>query len=113
MAPLTIVPAAYKEQSSAAQAPLEPARPADQMPHRGWWEQFGDTELNDLETTLMRSNPGMTQAEARFRQARALVRQDRAAYFPTITASTSIARSRPGAVTGTASRAARREPNHS
>jgi hydrophobe/amphiphile efflux-1 (HAE1) family protein/NodT family efflux transporter outer membrane factor (OMF) lipoprotein len=99
--PLTTVPAAYKEQSSAAQAPLEPARPADQMPRRAWWEQFGDTQLNDLEMTLMRSNPGITQAEAHFRQARALVRQDRAAYFPTITASTSIARSRPGAVTGT------------
>jgi hypothetical protein len=50
---------------------------------------------------VMRSNPGITQAEAHFRQARALVRQDRAAYFRTITASTSIARSRPGAVTGT------------
>ena len=84
-----------RRQSSAAQSTLQPARPADQKPRPAWWEAFGDARLNGLETTLMRGNPGLAQAEARFRQARALVRQDRAAYFPTVTA-IDVDRAQPG-----------------
>ena len=98
--PPTTIPPAYKEASSAAQSTLQPARPADQKPRPAWWEAFGDARLNGLESALLRGNLDLAQAEARFRQARALVRQDRAAYFPTVTTTASVVRSRPGAVTG-------------
>jgi NodT family efflux transporter outer membrane factor (OMF) lipoprotein len=97
--PITMPPA-YQEHAAAAHAALEVAQPSDAVARRAWWEIFGDTRLNDLETALVRGNPGVAQAEARYREARALLRQDRAAYFPTVTASTSIVRSRPGAVAG-------------
>jgi NodT family efflux transporter outer membrane factor (OMF) lipoprotein len=98
--PQVPVPPAYKEQASAAGDLLRPAQPRDQLPRQGWWELFGDVRLNELEAQMMRANPTLAEAEARFRQARALVRQDRAAYFPTVTATTSATRTH----TGTSSR---------
>ena len=41
----------------------------------------------------------LAEAEARFRQAQALVRQERAAYFPTVTPTASVARTQPVAAT--------------
>jgi NodT family efflux transporter outer membrane factor (OMF) lipoprotein len=49
-----------------------------------WWEIFGDSELNNLEQQVDISNQNIAQAEARFRQARALVQSARAAYYPTV-----------------------------
>jgi NodT family efflux transporter outer membrane factor (OMF) lipoprotein len=97
--PQVPAPAAYKEQAVADGGLLQPAQPRDHLSREGWWELFGQAQLNDLEARLMRSNPGLAEAEARVRQARALVRQDRAAYFPVITDTTSTTRTRPG--TGT------------
>jgi NodT family efflux transporter outer membrane factor (OMF) lipoprotein len=58
---------------------------------------FVDIQLNELEARLMNGNPALAEAEPRVRQARALVRQDRAAYFPVITGTTSATRSHAGA----------------
>jgi len=44
----------------------------------------------------MTANPAIGEAEARVRQARALVRQDRASYYPIVTANLSAVRTRPG-----------------
>jgi NodT family efflux transporter outer membrane factor (OMF) lipoprotein len=99
--PQVPVPPAYKEQASAAGDLLRPAQPRDQLPRQGWWELFGDVRLNELEAQMMRANPTLAEAEARFRQARALVRQDRAAYFPTVTATATATRTH----SGTSSRA--------
>ena len=94
--PQVPTPASFKEQGSADTEPLEPAQPQDRVPRQAWWGQFGDQRLNDLESQLLGSNPTVAEAEARFRQARALVRQDRAALFPAVTVSASVARSRTG-----------------
>ena len=49
-----------------------------------WWEIFGDPQLNALEEQVTVSNQDLKMAEARFRQARTMVRFNRAAEFPTI-----------------------------
>jgi NodT family efflux transporter outer membrane factor (OMF) lipoprotein len=95
--PQVSVPAAYKEQAADAATLLEPGQPLDGISRQGWWELFHDAQLNDLEARLIRANPSLAESEARYRQARALVRQERAAYFPTVTTSASATRTRPAA----------------
>lgn len=80
-------PPAYKEQppQSFKQAAVwNPAQPDDQSPRGKWWEVFGDPKLNALEEQVVVSNQDLKAAEARLRQARALVRFNRASEFPTI-----------------------------
>ena len=84
--PQVAVPPAYKEQAANAAALLQPAQPRDQAPRDKWWQVFGDARLDSLESDLIAANPALAEAEARFRQAQALVRQQRAQYFPTVTA---------------------------
>ena len=62
----------------------QPARPGDQISRGNWWEIFGDPELNELEEQIAGSNQTLKVAEARFREARAAIRFNRAAQFPTI-----------------------------
>jgi outer membrane protein TolC len=95
--PHAAVPPAYKEQASLAADLLQPARPGDQASRAGWWRAFRDPQLDDLEARLITANPALAEAEARFRGARALVRQQRAEYFPIVTATTSITRTHPAA----------------
>lgn len=73
------------------------AAPADQAMKGTWWESFGDPALNDLEAQVNVSNENLKSADARFRQARALIRVNRAGLYPTITTSPSIARERQSA----------------
>jgi NodT family efflux transporter outer membrane factor (OMF) lipoprotein len=94
--PQVPVPPAFKEDHGATGDPLQPAQPADHVSRQGWWDLFGDAELNDLEARLTRGNPTLAEAEARVREARALVRQEKAAYFPTVTATGSATRSHAG-----------------
>jgi len=85
--PSVTTPAAYKENppQSFEQAGIwKPAQPSDQELRGKWWEAFGDPELNALEEQVTVSNQGLKEAEARFRQARALVGFNRASEFPTI-----------------------------
>ena len=63
------------------------AQPSDHLPRGQWWTVFGDSELNALEEQIAAANQNLRIAEARLRQARALVRFNRAALFPTISAS--------------------------
>jgi NodT family efflux transporter outer membrane factor (OMF) lipoprotein len=81
--PKTATPAAYKEQPAGAEL-MQPAQPSDEARRPAWWEVFGDARLNDLEAKLQTSNPTIAQAEARYRQARALVRQNHAQLYPTV-----------------------------
>jgi NodT family efflux transporter outer membrane factor (OMF) lipoprotein len=55
-----------------------------------WWEIFGDSQLNALEEQVTVSNQSLKMAEARFRQARTMVRYNRAAEFPTFSVSPGI-----------------------
>ena len=62
------------------------AQPSDQLPRGRWWEIYGDPDLNGLQEELAPANQNLRIAEARLREARAAVRFNRAALFPTISA---------------------------
>jgi NodT family efflux transporter outer membrane factor (OMF) lipoprotein len=66
------------------------AQPSDQALRGNWWEIFADPQLNALEEEVTLSNQDLKVAEARFRQARAMIRFNRSAEFPTISTSPSI-----------------------
>jgi NodT family efflux transporter outer membrane factor (OMF) lipoprotein len=68
------------------------AQPADEIVRGKWWEIFQDPQLNTLEEQVNVSNQNLKAAEAQFRQARALVKFNRAAYYPTVTAGASAVR---------------------
>jgi NodT family efflux transporter outer membrane factor (OMF) lipoprotein len=72
-------PASFKESDQ-----WQPAHPGDQAGRGNWWEVFGDPQLNRLEEQIASSNQSLKVAEARFREARAAIRFNRAAQFPTI-----------------------------
>jgi NodT family efflux transporter outer membrane factor (OMF) lipoprotein len=77
----------YKEEAPDSFQELNqwrPARPADQASRGNWWEVFGDPDLNKLEEQVAGSNQNLKVAEARFREARAAIRFNRASQFPTI-----------------------------
>jgi NodT family efflux transporter outer membrane factor (OMF) lipoprotein len=86
--PTVPAPPAYKE----VLADWKTAQPSDQIAKGKWWEIFQDPQLNALEEQVNISNENLKAAEAQFRQARALVRYNRAAYYPTVTAGASAAR---------------------
>jgi NodT family efflux transporter outer membrane factor (OMF) lipoprotein len=56
-----------------------------------WWEVFGDAQLTALEEQAVEGNQDLKVAEARFREARAMIRFNRASEFPTISTNPSIA----------------------
>ena len=79
--------ATYKEEppgSFKESEQWQPAHPGDQTSRGKWWEIFGDPELNKLEEQIAGSNQNLKVAEARFREARAAIRFNRASQFPTI-----------------------------
>jgi len=86
--PKAEVPMAYKETQG-----WKVAQPKDEGIRGAWWEIFNDPELNALEEQVNISNQNVAQAEAQYRQARALVQAARAGYFPTVTAGASYTRS--------------------
>jgi len=71
--PSVAVPAAYKE--AAAPKAAETVR---ELPRGRWWEHFGDADLNALEAQVDVDNQTLRAAEARVRQAQALVEIARA-----------------------------------
>ncbi len=93
-------PPAFKEQTApeGEPSPWKPAEPSDAAPRGKWWEIFEDPQLNSLEEQVDVSNQSIAQAEAQYRGARAAVRGARADFFPTVTTSPSVTRSR-GAAT--------------
>ena len=62
------------------------AQPSDHLPKGDWWQIFGDPELHALAEEVSAANQNLKIAEARLREARAMVRFNRAALFPTISA---------------------------
>lgn len=77
--PSTPEPAAFKEAG-----PWMPAAPADMLERGPWWTLFGDPLLNDLASSVEVSNQNVAAAVAQYAQARALVAQQRASLFPTV-----------------------------
>ncbi|WP_437882080.1 efflux transporter outer membrane subunit [Pseudomonas sp. LRF_L74] len=88
------------ESASAAEfkqaAGWKSAEPADLGLRSNWWELYGDAELNGLVELLNSSNQSVAGSEAQFRQARALARGARAAFFPTLSLDSSVSRSGQG-----------------
>src|SRR6202162_3090574 len=80
--PTPPVPAACKEAPPASFKEgdgWKTAQAGDQTIRGNWWEIFGDSQLNTLEQQLSIGNQDLKSAEARFRQARAMIRFNRAA----------------------------------
>ncbi|KAF1043046.1 efflux transporter outer membrane subunit [Xylophilus sp.] len=83
--------AAWKEQSAAAG--WVPATPGDTLDRGPWWSRFGDPALDALAQRVQVSNQNIAAAVANYAQAEALVRQQRAALLPSLSASGSGRRS--------------------
>src|SRR5665213_798583 len=81
---------AFKEQG------WQPAQPADLTPRGDWWTLFNDPALTAIESRVVISNQNVAAAEAAYRQAEALVREQRAALFPTVDLTASGTRSGTG-----------------
>jgi NodT family efflux transporter outer membrane factor (OMF) lipoprotein len=95
--PAIQTPAAFKEmtpvQSSVTDG-WKTAEPKDEALRGQWWEIFHEPELNAFESQVNVSNQTVAVALANFLAARAVVKQSRSQYFPTVTASPSVTRSR-------------------
>ena len=89
--PAAPVPQTFKEAGQ-----WKVAEPQDQQSRGAWWKVFDDRQLDELESQVDISNQNVLAAEAQFRQARALVRASRSAYFPTLAAQASATRSDAG-----------------
>jgi NodT family efflux transporter outer membrane factor (OMF) lipoprotein len=83
--PSTPAPKAYKET-----AVWSVASPKDDAFRGHWWKLFGDAELDALEEKVNVSNQNIAASFASYQQARAVVREARAQYFPTVSVSPSI-----------------------
>ncbi len=82
-------PAQYKE-VAAQETPAAP-------PPAQWWTLFNDSVLNDLESRVEVSNQNLVASEAAYRQALAVVREQRASLFPSISADAGVTKSGGGA----------------
>lgn len=83
--PATVsIPSSFKEVTD-----WHAATPNDAVARGAWWELFNDPTLNGLESKVLVSNQNLAAAKAAFDQARALVRQQRAALFPAVSLSAS------------------------
>ncbi|MGB8011841.1 MAG: efflux transporter outer membrane subunit [Terriglobales bacterium] len=79
------------------------AQPADAKLRGKWWEIFNDPELNALEEQLDINNQNIKEYFENFMAARAIVREARTQYFPTLAAAPSVSHSRASANSGTSS----------
>jgi NodT family efflux transporter outer membrane factor (OMF) lipoprotein len=70
------------------------AQPADAKLRGKWWEIFNDSELNALEEQLDINNQNIKQYFENLMEARAVVREARSLYFPTLSVVPSFNRSR-------------------
>jgi len=77
--PTLPMPDAYKE--TGAWKPADPRPAASGL---AWWQAWGDPVLGQLEADAQSANQNIRQAEATYRQAKALADADRAGLFPTV-----------------------------
>jgi NodT family efflux transporter outer membrane factor (OMF) lipoprotein len=90
-------PAAFKELTPSqfnATDGWKAAEPGDNLMRSQWWEVFHEPELNAFENQVAVSNQSVAAALANFLAARAVVKQARSQYFPTLTANPSVINSR-------------------
>lgn len=77
--PAQSIPASFKEEPG-----WRTAAPADAVAKGSWWLLFGDPVLDELEARVTVSNQNVAAAAAAYAQARAAVREVRAALLPQI-----------------------------
>jgi len=101
-APTPQAPAAYKESPTQFKEDQgwTVAQPADAKLRGKWWEIFNDPELNALEEQLDINNQNIKLYFENFMEARAVVREARSQYFPTLSVAPSVNHSRPSANLG-------------
>ncbi|MDR3414981.1 MAG: efflux transporter outer membrane subunit [Nevskia sp.] len=94
----------YRVPDSPAPAPAfqeggdwKQAQPADSLPRGSWWTIYQDARLDGLEDQAGNANQDLKAAFAQLQQARAEARIARVAYFPAITAGSTVTRSRTSA----------------
>lgn len=78
---------AYKEAApvTGIAATFRPAEPRDDADRGRWWQVYGDPTLDRLAAQVDVSNQNLKIFEANYRRARALIRQDMSALYPSIT----------------------------
>ncbi|WP_338764748.1 efflux transporter outer membrane subunit [Massilia sp. METH4] len=86
--PTAASPATFKEAEG-----WTPAAPADALERGPWWKLFGDPILDELAAAVEVNNQNVALAAARYAQARAVVAEQRAALFPTVSLNGSGTRS--------------------
>lgn len=95
--PTTPVAGAYKEPApDRSQGRWAPAQPGRLAPAKDWWAVFDDPTLSALTARVAVSNQNVAAAEAAYRQARSLVREQRASLFPTVGLDAGVTRSGSG-----------------
>ena len=94
--PTTVTAPNYKESTVNFQDAdgWKVANPQDAMIRGKWWEVFNEPELNALEEQLIVNNQNIKVSFENFMEARTLIAEARAQYWPTITAGASWNRSR-------------------
>src|SRR5258706_5565959 len=92
----TPIPTVYKESPTQFKEKdgWTVARPNEAMLRGKWWEIFRERELNALEEQLNIDNQTIKQAFENFMVARALIREARSQYFPTLGIAPSYIRNR-------------------
>jgi NodT family efflux transporter outer membrane factor (OMF) lipoprotein len=89
--PSAPTPTTFKEQAG-----WKPSDPKDEIDRGAWWSIYNDPVLDALEKKIDVSNQNLKAAEAAYRQARAVVDQSRASFFPTISGNASGERTHSG-----------------
>jgi NodT family efflux transporter outer membrane factor (OMF) lipoprotein len=85
--PSVEVPAAFKEDSG-----WKAAAPKAVDSRQPWWQWYGDETLNSLVVAANAANQNIRQAEAQYRQAKALTDAARSGYFPSVGGTISASR---------------------
>jgi len=96
--PSVETPSAYKEigtPETTGVGTWKQAQPRDNANRGKWWTEFNDPQLNELEQKASVANQNIAAAASSFLVARALVREARSQYFPTVTTNPSITNERP------------------
>ena len=96
VATVEALPAGYKESPSQYKGSdgWKVARPKDAMLRGAWWRVFKDPELNALEADLNINDQNIKQYFENYMIARALVGEQRAQLYPTVTATGSYSAAR-------------------
>src|SRR5579862_9950222 len=98
--PSAPTPTAYKELTPANFPTTDGwrvAQPRDDELRGKWWEIYNDPQLNALEDQIDISNQSIAAAAASFFSARAMVKEARSQYFPTLSTNPSISQIRQSA----------------